>query len=137
MILQQLAPEHVETAWPLLKTYTDQLSDRFPDDYPRDRILPLMLEGKIVPWVIWDEERKENYGLGLTEIAVKASGRKALNVFAVGRDHRLWVHLLKHLEEHGRQNGCSKVEIVGRVGWERSLGDYKREKLALFSKDLA
>ena len=136
MILQPLSPEHAEKAWPLIEPFINQMAERFPDDWPPDRLRTEMIDAKVVPWVIWEESRKKCFGLGLTEVVVKPSGRKVLNIHAVGHDHKSWVHLIAMLERFGIENGCSKVEVVGREGWKRSLTDYKQEKLALFSKEL-
>ena len=137
MILQQLTPDHAETVWPLIESFINQLADRFPDDWPVPVLKDQIANRIVVPWIIWDEEAKETFGLSLTEIHVKPSNRKMLHIHVVGRDPKRWVGLLPELEEYGRQQGADGVEIVGRQGWERSLPDYARERLALFTKELA
>jgi len=136
MILQRLGPEHVEQAWPLIEPHIQKLAHFFPDDWPVDRVLDQMKDRFVVPWVVWDEKAKECYGVALTEIVVKPSGRKALNIHVAGHDHREWVRLLTELEEYGKSLGADKVEVIGRTGWERSLPDYQKARLALFSKEL-
>ena len=136
MILQQLVPEHAKQAWPLIQPYLESLADRFPEDWPIDVLKQQIAEQYVVVWVIWDETNKRCHGLGLTELQTKPSGRKALHIHAVGENHKDWVHLITELEKYGTEQGADMIEVVGRRGWEKSLTDYSKQQLALFTKDL-
>ena len=39
------------------------------------------------------------------------------------------------LENYARSEGCSRIEIDGRKGWERALDGYKAERVIL-TKDI-
>lgn len=136
MNVQPLTPELAEQTWFWLEPWANQLADRFPDDWPVEELKGQIKDQVVVPWIIWDSESNECFGLGLTEIRETWSGKSSLKVFATGKEHEKWVGLITVLEDYARKNGCSKVEIFGRVGWKRSLPDYRQEKFALLTKEL-
>jgi hypothetical protein len=136
MILHRLSPEQATVAWPLMEPWLKQLADRFPDDWPIETVIEGIQEEHLASFIIWEEKERQCYGLVLTAIMTKASNRKALRIHAVGKDHKSWVSLILDLEEYGRKTGCDLIEVVGRSGWERSLKDYDKERVALLSKEL-
>lgn len=137
MILQALAPDMADQAWPLIAPWIEQLADRYPDDWPISQTREQIRKGFVVPWLIWDEKAKEPYGTALTELQVKPSGRKFFHVHVAGKEPPKWVFLLQELELYGAQQGAEVSEIIGREGWQRSLPDYRKERLAVFTKELS
>ncbi len=59
---------------------------------------------------------------------VKTSGRPILIVTAcAGTQRERWIGLRQKVEAYARAEGCSRVRLYGRRGWERVLPDYRVE----------
>lgn len=43
---------------------------------------------------------------------------------AAGNKHELVSRMLGDIEKWAKENGCSKIEVVGRKGWLRVLSDF-------------
>jgi len=48
-----------------------------------------------------------------------------------GRDMVRWLNLVPELEQAFRDEGCDRVEVYGRRGWERVLDGYKLQACVL------
>ncbi len=63
-------------------------------------------------------------------------GVKLCTISALG-GHELdkMLPLMHKLEQYGRDEGCARMRVNGRKGWQRVLGDYELKQIVL-EKDL-
>lgn len=137
MILQRLSPEHAKQAWPLLEPYVLKLVEAYPDEFVLEQTIQNIADQNLVSWVIWDERAKKCYGVVLTEAGIKPSGRKIMQLHVSGDDIYSWAHLIEDVERHAIENGCAKMEIIGRTALKKVLPeDYRQDRITVFTKEL-
>jgi hypothetical protein len=62
---------------------------------------------------------------------------RVCRIWLAGGDRsELVEQMLPQVEEWARQNGCSRVEIVGRQGWKRVLPEYSTPPQQVLHKSL-
>lgn len=63
---------------------------------------------------------------------IKTRGKPVLVITACsGTQRERWVSLRHRIENYAKAEGCSRVRIFGRRGWERVLKDYRVEHVIL------
>lgn len=55
--------------------------------------------------------------------------------YCVGKHRRRWQHLYEELELWAKKQGCTKVKLIARPGWERLWKGYTKTHV-LLEKDL-
>jgi hypothetical protein len=46
----------------------------------------------------------------------------------VGNNRENWQHYISIIEDFAKQNGCDKMELIARPGWERVLKQFNYTK---------
>lgn len=80
------------------------------------------IQGKAQLWIVWGDGVRAVFGTYLYE-----SGHKemlARGLFCTGKEMGEWVHLIRDLEAWGRAEGCKRLKLLARRGWERALKEY-------------
>lgn len=52
-------------------------------------------------------------------------------IATAGTDAKSWIHLIDGIEKYARDEGKSRVRIIGRRGWARLLPQYKQTSIIL------
>jgi len=80
-------------------------------------------------WILWDNDSKHKYyGLVVTEL-VKRPLQKCLNIrIMTGKHREKWQHMIKFIEDFGKKQGCDKMELIARPGWEKVLKQFNYAK---------
>lgn len=124
-------PDRVAEFWPhvmpLLKaavTRTDL--SRF------DEIECDVLAGRSLLWLAWSGQIEA----AATTILTNTDANKVCVLTACGGNHmRRWLALLETIEAYARVEGCGRMRIFGRNGWQRVLETYHTTNIVL-EKDL-
>jgi hypothetical protein len=76
-------------------------------------------------WLLVDNE--EITGAGITAIYTIAAGAKMCKIehFAADGGISKWLHLRSEIERYARAEGCDRVMIDARLGWQKYLHDYE------------
>ena len=116
-------PEKIFDFWPharpLIKAAIDrtELSD-FAD------IESDVLEGKQLLWLAWSDH-----------VEAAATTQLAHNICTLtacsGHQRERWLPLFSKIEKYAKDEGCSRMRILGRKGWERVLSGYRTEYVIL------
>lgn len=116
-------PENIFDVWPharpLIKAAIDrtELSD-FAD------IESDVLEGKQLLWLAWSDH-----------IEAAATTHLARNICTLtacsGHQRERWLPLFARIEKYAKDEGCSRMRIWGRPGWQRVLDGYHVEHVVL------
>ena len=97
-----------------------------------DEIESDVLAGRGLLWLAWSGRIEA----AATTILTDAEANKACVLTACGgNDMRRWVTLLETIEAYARAEGCSRMRIFGRRGWQRVLENYHTTNIVL-EKDL-
>lgn len=57
----------------------------------------------------------------VTEFVDYSSGERAAQVMSAGGDMQEIIRMIPGMEAYGRLNGCSRIIVTGRLGWQRML----------------
>jgi hypothetical protein len=87
-----------------------------------------VLSGDQLLWLAWNGE----IAAAATSRLADNGNRKVCEIVACGgNDRDEWLPLIRQIEDYAKNEGCSSTRIIGRVGWERVLGGYRREYVIL------
>lgn len=120
-------PKLVSEYWPsarqLIKTAIEQTDlSEFAD------IEVQVLAGDQLLWLAWSGKIEA----AATTHLIKTRGKPVLVITACsGHDRARWLPLLAHIETYARNEGCSRVRLYGRKGWERALDGYRCDYVIL------
>ena len=88
------------------------------------------LKNEMQLWILWDKENKDEkyHGVVITEV-IQRPLIKVLNIrIMVGKNRHEWQKYIKYIEDFAKQNGCDKMELIARPGWERVLKQFNYTK---------
>lgn len=89
---------------------------------PSAGIIHDAVAGRLILIVIWDEEAQEP--VALIGCAVVPFGDKQVGEvrYLTGKGRERWVHLLPELERYLIEHqGCSRIRMIHRPGWKKTL----------------
>jgi hypothetical protein len=120
-------PERVADVWlhvaPLLKAAITRTNlDRF-SEIERD-----VLAGRSLVWLAWSDHVEAAATTILTETDVE---RVCVLTACGGRDMKRWLPLLEIIEAYARAEGCARLRLFGRRGWQRMLENYRVTNIIL------
>jgi hypothetical protein len=124
-------PHRITAVWPhvapLLKAAIARTDlSRF------DEIECDVLGGRSLLWLAWSGRIEA----AATTILTDTDANKACVLTACGgKDMSRWLALLEIIEAYARAEGCSRMRIFGRKGWQRVLETYHTTNIVL-EKDL-
>jgi len=94
--------------------------------YSPEHIIDECSKGNMQMWLAAAEGEgfHENRAAMVTEILEYPRRRVCSVLFLAGEKMESWLHLYRELEHWAIQNGCSEIEVLGRKGWERVMGQF-------------
>ena len=128
--------DKVESAWPLVIEDIANALARSNGYALADHIRKWILEDKMQPWILWDQDNKTYYGTVVTEI-IQRPLQRCLNIkIMTGKHREKWQHLIKHIEKFAWHNKCDLLELIARPGWKKVLKPfgYKESHILLEKK---
>jgi hypothetical protein len=87
-----------------------------------------VLTGMQLCWIAWDG--KEILAAATTRL-IKPYDKVCELTACSGYQMAQWLPLLRQIEAYARAEGCRKMRILGRKGWERVLDGYHVEHVIL------
>jgi N-acyl-L-homoserine lactone synthetase len=72
-------------------------------------------------WVAWDNEEKKVRCVCITEIKQYPKYKVCGCKITTGNSFKQWVDFMDYVMEWAKEEGCRKMEIHTRPGWERIL----------------
>lgn len=128
-MLRGVPSNEIEFVWPLVAPLVESACSRFGATMGSLDILTACKSCDMQLWVYWNNDQVK--AVGVTEIITHPRFRAANLVICTGYDHKEWNHVLTTLEEWARENGCERMRLLTRPGWERVLTDYKKTHVVL------
>jgi hypothetical protein len=87
-----------------------------------------VLTGLQLVWLAWDG--KDILAAATTQL-VKPHDKVCVLTACSGHDRDKWLPLFSRIEQYAKDEGCQKMRIYGRRGWERVLDGYTAEHVIL------
>jgi hypothetical protein len=87
-----------------------------------------VLAGMQLVWLAWNG--REIMAAATTQL-VKPRDKVCVLTSCSGYDRAQWLPLFAEVESYARAEGCTKMRIFGRKGWERVLDGYRVEHVVL------
>ena len=113
--------EKVKEVWILVKDLIQKACD-FSDGFADAEDFKKWLEQETMQlWVAWDNEEKKVKCVCITEIKQYPKYKVCGCKITTGSSFKKWVDFMDFVMEWAKQEGCRKMEIHTRPGWERVL----------------
>jgi hypothetical protein len=87
-----------------------------------------VLTGMQLVWIAWNG--REIMAAATTQL-VKPRDKVCVLTACSGYDREQWLPLFEQIEQYAKAEGCTKMRIFGRKGWERVLDGYRIEHVVL------
>jgi hypothetical protein len=84
--------------------------------------------GMQLVWIAWNGA--EIMAVATTQL-VKPHDKVCVLTACSGYDRDRWLPLFARIEQYARDEGCTKMRIYGRKGWQRVLDGYRVEHIIL------
>ena len=113
--------EKVKEVWILVKDLIQkacEYSDGFAD---AENFKEWLEQGTMQLWVAWDNEKKKVICVCITEIKQYPKYKVCGCKITTGNSFKKWVDFMDYVMEWAKEEGCRKMEIHTRPGWERVL----------------
>jgi hypothetical protein len=113
--------ERVKEVWILVKDLIQKACD-YSDGFADAEDFKKWLEqGTMQLWVAWDNEEKKVKCVCITEVKQYPKYKVCGCKITTGTSFKQWVDFMDYVMEWAKEEGCRKMEIHTRPGWERVL----------------
>ena len=113
--------ERVKEVWILVKDLIQKACD-YSDGFADAEDFKKWLEqGTMQLWVAWDNEEKKVRCVCITEVKQYPKYKVCGCKITTGSSFKQWVDFMDYVMEWAKEEGCRKMEIHTRPGWERIL----------------
>jgi hypothetical protein len=129
--LINIPKELIDNVWVQVEPDIKSALDRSGNYANPDHFNEWLNKGLAQLWILWDEEaEKPNkyHGVVVTEV-INRPLIKICNIrIMVGKGRENWQHYISIIEDFAKKNGCDKMELIARPGWERVLKQFNYTK---------
>lgn len=134
LVMQQVKPDHVRVVAPhifdLLEKACEFSNGRFDPPSVLERCAGLNDRDNWQLWVVFSPEgaTDENFAehvkaVTVTSLNMYPTGEKVAETILIGGKgpSEEWLHYFDQLKAWARHNGASRIQFIGRKGWQRSM----------------
>ena len=122
--LLQFNKEEVDYIWPMAEKYIDDAC-KGHGGYNASDVKRYIREGSMQLWMANAKESNKVICVCVTEIRKYPNFKVCDLRIAIGQEFHRWVDFMDKICEWAKRNGCRKMEIFARPGWERILKNKK------------
>lgn len=130
VIVSAIEPDTAFEIWPRVSDMIDIGYAVGGDFMPKD-MLEQIRYGKVLLWAAIDQGDGEIVAAMTTELVPMRAGLVCWMCQCGGSRMGEWWQFHKKIEEYAKAEGCVKVILRGRRGWERVLDGYKLRTVTL------
>lgn len=133
IVLDQIRGDVIGEAWPHMEPWFISACRAVATSLTPDLILYRATARQYDLWAIYDKHHPLPL-LGAAATALReVNGETIAHIEAIaGRDANRWMRpALDEYEALARKNGISRIEIEGRLGWQRRLPGYKPVRIVM------
>src|SRR5690606_38437080 len=121
----------VPALWPRVEALVQRACVRSDGRYEADDVLRALQAREMQLWIALARPGLAIACVCVTEIVDYPRERRCGLVFCAGVQPERWLGCLGGIECWARQQGCAALELQGRPGWERLLGDWTKTHVVL------
>lgn len=130
-----VAPEKLSEFWPHVENFLKRALEASVGEDTLEEIRDDLFADRALLWLVWDDERKTILAAATTKLVASKRGKTCIIAACAGQDLRRWAKFIEELEAFARAEGCEKMRVYGRAGWERLLSGYTKPWVTI-EKDL-
>ena len=124
MMITTVPTEYVHNEWAKVASLIQRATDFSPGRVSSSDIYILLLEGKCLLWVVYNDDEKIIAAL-TTRVLDVSKGRLCIVEWCGGDNMEEWIDdMLLKLEHYANDMSCTIIEAHGRLGWKRILEDH-------------
>ena len=117
-------PASVDTVWPFVRKYLQEGVLACGEDLDEAFTIAAAKSGQLQIWAV--SQGDFVIAAMTSRFWPSRTGMVCHLVVGGGTQMDNWFHLCAQVEEYAKANGCVKVRVAGRNGWERKLTQYRR-----------
>ncbi len=134
LVIQQVKPDHISMVAPHIHELVEKAcafsNGRFDPPSVFENCAGLNQTHKWQLWVVFDPEgaTDENFkdrvkAVTVTSLNVYPTGQKVAETILIGGKgpSEEWLHYFDTLKDWAKANGASRIQFIGRRGWQRSM----------------
>jgi len=118
--LLNFTKDQVEKVWPLAKPYVEKACET-NGGFNAEHILEFLQSGLMQLWMAVDGKTNQVICVCVTEIREYPNFKVCDLRITTGEQFERWFNYMDQICEWARKEGCKKMEIFARPGWERIL----------------
>ena len=116
-----IPPKQVPQFWGLAEDYLAKAIAKVPSEYTLEMLLNACFDRNSQLWIVWSEE----HGNECAVVTCVLPHCATLVIQACGGTKRQnWMGCLDDIEKWAKAQGCKRMRLFGRKGWQRVLPDY-------------
>lgn len=133
LILDQIPTAEVDFYWPVLAPHFRAGIDAVTTSLTIEEVKEHLKAQRWSAWAIYLRKKPlPIYAAACTNLRKTNSGKVVTISLIGGRDIDVWLpEALAEFEALARKNGCVKIEVEGRRGWERYLTGFKTVRIIM------
>jgi len=124
IVVTAIEPHMASNLWPRVRDLID-VGYAVGDNFMPENILEQIRYGTILLWIAIDEETGHIHAAMTTELVAMRCGLVCWMGQCSGDRMQDWSKFHVKIEEYARDEGCVKVVLKGRRGWENILDGYR------------
>jgi hypothetical protein len=123
-------PQFVETLFPQIKHHLQAAREAHGLEFHADATLADLKNKDMLLWL--PVCGAEIFGACTTQLIKGDGGELICLILGLGgAGMKQWLHLIEDIEQYARDEGCARMRIEGRRGWQRALPEYQRTGVIL------
>lgn len=125
-----IPPQDINKVWKFCFHFIEEAIETMSGLCSPEDIYNLLLNGNRQLWIV----DKDGEVIGVVVTTINNDWRiKVLQIdICDGRDVKQWKHLISEVEEFGKQQGCDRIFMMARCGYERELKEFNYKKTHIF-----
>ena len=128
----------VQNVLPAVRKRIESVVEQSEGRYSLTGIEKAVLDGRWTLWIVIQQVdgKAVDRAVAASQILESVSGQKIASIaFATGENRKSWLPLFSQFEAAMKAEGCTRVEMTVRKGWQRELPEYRMSHV-LLEKDL-
>lgn len=133
IVLENIWGDRIDEVWPLLEPCFQKAIEAVHTAWTTDAILRDAHERRLLLWAIYRRESPlPILAAAATSVRETKAGKTAVIEHVGGDDMKAWLcPALEQFEQLAREHGCARLELEGRLGWQRVLPGFTPERIVL------
>ncbi len=126
-MISLIPQDHVNNVWSEVGPIIQKAVDQSPGRFDVVDILTEAMLGNVQLWIGFNEDDRKIHSAGITRIYEVPLARVLSIQWLAGSDLQQWIdEAIQTTESFARDQGCTRIEIIGREAWGRIMKDYHK-----------